>query len=349
MTVKVQVENLSVNYTNVAALKNISFSLEAGKIGCFLGPSGCGKTTALRAIAGFDSISDGRILIDGVAVSTRHHYLSPEKRNIGMVFQDFALFPHLNVVDNINFGIASWSPSQQKTRVQELLDMTGMTEYAKAYPHTLSGGQQQRIALARALAPRPALLLMDEPFSSMDVELRGHLAHDVRTICKQENITAILVTHDQHEAFALADDICVMNRGEIQQQDTGYNLYHQPINRFVADFIGRGVMIAGEVSGEDSVLTELGTISTGDKLEQVLGSTVDILIRPDDVIHDDDAVQTATVIDKSFRGADFLYELQTDQGTKLLCLAPSHHNHVIHEKIGIRLDVDHLVVFDREA
>jgi len=264
-----------------------------------------------------------------------------------MIFQDFALFPHLSVAGNIGFGLKSWNSGQQQARVRELLAITGMLAYGQAYPHQLSGGQQQRVALARAMAPRPGLLLMDEPFSGMDIDLREQLAREVRNILKQENITAILVTHDQHEAFALADNICVMDEGRIQQQDTGYNLYHQPANRFVANFIGQGVIIPGTVKSSHSVRTELGCIQGKLPIDSETGTEVDVLIRPDDVIHDDDSSETAIVIDKSFLGADFLYYLRMDSGIEVLCLAPSHHNHKINERIGIRLDVDHLVIFDR--
>jgi len=347
VTSRLDVEDLEVRYDDYAVLKAISFTLEPGKIGCILGPSGCGKTTVLRAIAGFEPASGGRILIDQVEVSSRDYCVATEKRNIGMVFQDFALFPHLSVADNVRFGLKSWPSREQQERVQELLAMIGMPAYGQAFPHQLSGGQQQRVALARAMAPRPGILLMDEPFSSMDVDLREQLAREVRNILKQENVTAILVTHDQHEAFALADEICVMNEGRIQQQDSGYNLYHQPANRFVADFIGQGVIIPATVENEHSVRTELGCIKGEVPPGSTKGSQVDVLIRPDDVVHDDSSSDTAIVVEKSFRGADFLYFLRMDSGIEVLCLAPSHHNHKINERIGIRLNVDHLVIFER--
>lgn len=347
MTSQLDVEDVVVAYDDRPVLNQVSFSLQPGQIGCMLGPSGCGKTTVLRALAGFEPLQQGRILIDGVRVSSSGYCLPPEKRNIGMVFQDFALFPHLNVADNIRFGLKNWSARLQKTRVQELLAIVGMPTYAKAYPHQLSGGQQQRISLARALAPRPGILFMDEPFSSMDFDLREQLAREVRNILKQENCTAILVTHDQNEAFAMTDTICVMNEGSIQQQDSGYNLYHRPANRFVADFIGEGVIIPARVEAANTVKTDFGLIQGSDRIQALCGSMVDVLIRPDDVIHDDDSSETAIVIDKAFRGADFLYYLRMDSGIEVMCLAPSHHDHKINERIGIRLDVDHLVTFPR--
>ena len=347
MTSQLDVLDIDVSYGEHQVLDSINFTLEPGQIGCMLGPSGCGKTTVLRAIAGFEPVQKGRILVDHVEFSSPEFCLATEKRNIGMVFQDFALFPNMSVADNIGFGLRNWKPKKRRARIQELLAMIGMPTSAQAYPHQLSGGQQQRVALARAMAPQPGILLLDEPFSSMDIELREQLAREVRNILKQENITAVLVTHDQNEAFAIADHICVINNGKIEQQDSGYNLYHQPINRFVADFIGQGVIIPAEMIGAFTVKTELGVVSSDIPIEGDLGDTVDVLIRPDDVIHDDDSEETAIVVEKAFRGADFLYFLRTDSGTEILCLAPSHHNHRINERIGIRLDLDHLVVFER--
>ncbi len=347
MTVQLDVENLDTGYNDQQVLNQLSFALQPGQIGCMLGPSGCGKTTVLRAIAGFEPAWRGRILIDDVVVSSMKFNLPPEKRNIGMMFQDFALFPHLKAEDNIRFGLKGLSEREQQARIQEMLAIVGLPAYAKAYPHQLSGGQQQRIALARALAPRPGILLLDEPFSNMDVDLREQLAREVRNILKQENITAILVTHNQNEAFAMADQICVMNEGSIQQQGSGYDLYHQPASRFVADFIGQGVIIPATVVDPRTVKTDLGVIQGENRIDAAAGSMVDILIRPDDVIHDDESSESAIVVEKAFRGADFLYFLRMDSGIEVLCLAPSHHNHKINERIGIRLNVDHLVAFSR--
>ena len=347
MTAQLDVENLDAGYDDLQVLNQVSFSLQPGEIGCMLGPSGCGKTTVLRTIAGFESAWNGRVLIDNVEVSSRSFNLPPEQRNIGMVFQDFALFPHLKVEDNVRFGLKRIGKHEQQSRIQEMLAIVGMPAYAKAYPHQLSGGQQQRIALARALAPGPGILLLDEPFSNLDVELREQLAREIRNILKQENKTAILVTHDQNEAFALADQICVMNEGSIQQQGSGYDLYHRPANRFVADFIGQGVVIPAQVESSTSVKTDLGLIQGQNKIDAEAGALVDVLIRPDDVIHDDESTESAVVVEKAFRGAEFLYFLRMDSGIEVMCLAPSHHNHKINERIGIRLDVDHLVTFSR--
>jgi iron(III) transport system ATP-binding protein len=347
VTSQLDVVDLDAGYDDLQVLNQVSFRLQPGEIGCLLGPSGCGKSTVLRCIAGFEPAWNGHIFIDNAEVSSRRYSLPPEQRNIGMVFQDFALFPHLRVEDNVGFGLKHLPRRERQSRIQEMLAIVGMPAYAQAYPHQLSGGQQQRIALARALAPRPTILLLDEPFSNMDVELREQLAREVRSILKQENNTAVLVTHDQNEAFAMADQICVINEGSILQQGSGYDLYHQPNSRFVADFIGQGVIIPATVEDSTTVKTELGRITGDSIIDAAPGSLVDVLIRPDDVIHDDASEESAIVVEKAFRGANFLYFLRMDSGVEVMCLAPSHHNHRINERIGIRLDLDHLVIFAR--
>ena len=348
MQAKLEIQHIDVRYGNTQIVHDLSFSLADGKIGCLLGPSGCGKTTVLRTIAGFERPTRGQVLIRGEVVSNQKMHLPPEKRQIGMVFQDFALFPNMNVADNIRFGLKGWSKKQQQVRISELLAMIGMPTLLNAYPHQLSGGQQQRVALARAMAPKPSILLLDEPFSSMDVELREQLAREVRHILRQEGITAILVTHDQNEAFAMADEICVMHEGRIQQHDSAYNLYHRPINRFVADFIGEGVLVPGMVVGGNTVNTELGNIHGLVPDGCKPGCQVDVLIRPDDVVHDDEADETAIVVERAFRGSEFLYTLRMPSGIEVLSLVPSHHDHKINEAIGIRLEFDHLVVFPHD-
>jgi iron(III) transport system ATP-binding protein len=346
-------ENVAQSYGRKPVLRDVSFHLASGQIGCLLGPSGCGKTTALRLIAGFETLQQGSILIDGAGVAEPGRALAPEKRQVGLVFQDYALFPHLSVADNVAFGLDALRPEERLRRTAEMLDLVGLAAEARAYPHQLSGGQQQRVALARALAPRPRLLLLDEPFSNLDVELREKLSLEVRDILKHEGITALLVTHDQHEAFAMADAVGVMNQGVIQQWDTPYGLYHQPKNRFVADFIGHGVLLPGRVRTAHQVEFELGVLEGVSAAECDGGSCllygedapVEVLIRPDDVIHDDASTLLAEVERKAFRGSDFLYTLRLPSGGRVLAQVPSHHNHAIGERIGIRLDVDHVVAF----
>ncbi len=352
--------HLNLNQIDLAfgdhlVVRQLSLSLETGRIGCLLGPSGCGKTTVLRCIAGFERLAAGEIRLDGTLVSTPAQTLPPERRRIGMVFQDYALFPHLSVADNIAFGLRGIDATARQARVEELLVLVGLGDQGHKFPHEMSGGQQQRVALARALAPRPSLLLLDEPFSNLDVELRERLSYEVRDIIKATNTTAILVTHDQHEAFAVADEIGIMHEGRIQQWDTPYNLYHRPANRFVADFIGQGVFLRGKVLNDHQVQIELGVLDSSvplvccaDCAGCVHGSPIDVLLRPDDIVHDDASTLRAEVAHKAFRGADILYTLRLAGGAKVLSLVPSHHNHAIGERIGIRLDVDHVVTFPVE-
>jgi len=348
-------DSVSQSYARRQIIADLSFTLAEGAIGCLLGPSGCGKTTALRCIAGFEPIQSGSIRIGGETVSRPGWMLPAEKRRIGMVFQDYALFPHLTVAGNVGFGLRGISRTAREARIGELLDLVGLGGQAQHHPHQLSGGQQQRVALARALAPRPRLILMDEPFSNLDVELRERLSLEVRDILRREATTALIVTHDQHEAFALADWVGVMHEGRIQQWDTPYNLYHEPTNRFVADFVGQGALLPGEVINDHQVEIELGVLDghipvdcgTGGCEACVRHCTVDVLLRPDDIIHDDDSLLLAEVENKAFRGADFLYTLRLPSGQRALSLVPSHHDHAIGEKIGIRLAADHVVAFPR--
>ena len=335
-------------------VRQLSLSLETGRIGCLLGPSGCGKTTVLRCIAGFERLAAGEIRLDGALVSTPAQTLPPERRRIGMVFQDYALFPHLSVADNIAFGLRGIDAAARQARVEELLALVGLADQGRKFPHEMSGGQQQRVALARALAPRPSLLLLDEPFSNLDVELRERLSYEVRDIIKATNTTAILVTHDQHEAFAVADEIGIMHEGRIQQWDTPYNLYHRPANRFVADFIGQGVLLPGTVAAGTNVEMELGNLVSDIPVacsetctDCHDGCAVDVLLRPDDIVHDDRSPLQAEVLHKAFRGADILYTLRLESGVRVLSLVPSHHNHAIGERIGIRLDADHVIAFKK--
>ena len=340
------------SYDGHEVVRGLSLELKRGSIGCLLGPSGCGKTTVLRCIAGFETLTTGEIRIDGEVVSGPGVQLPPERRRIGMVFQDYALFPHLTVAKNVAFGLRAFDRKEQAKRIAQSIELVGLQGHEDKYPHQLSGGQQQRVALARALAPGPQLLLLDEPFSNLDVDLRERLGQEVRDIIKRAGITAILVTHDQNEAFAIADEIGIMHEGEIRQWDTAYNLYHRPSSRFVADFIGQGVLLPGSVVSSNQVRVEIGMLN-GDVPSNCgmgcdacgKGCEVTVLLRPDDVIHDDSSNLRAEILSRAFRGADILYTLRLDSGRKVLALVPSHHNHSIGERIGIRLAADHVVTF----
>ncbi len=349
MSFVLEVKRLSVAFDSHTVLSEVTFALTKGEIGCLLGPSGCGKTSLLRAIAGFEPPASGEIWINRVLVNAQSKPIPTERRKVGMVFQDLALFPHLSIEENIAFGLWGLSRSARRQRVQELIELVGLDGIGQRYPHMLSGGQQQRVALARAMARRPEVLLLDEPFSSLDVELRVRIAKEVRAILKQDGITAVLVSHNQMEAFAIADRIGVIHEGCLLQWDTAYNLYHRPSCRYVADFIGEGVFLEGTVAAADMVTTEFGPMRGERGVDLPQGCPVDVLIRPDDVVHDDASPLTAAVLDKVFRGAEFLYTLGLPSGAKLLALVPSHHNHEINEQIGIRLEPDHLVLFKRRG
>ena len=340
-----QVENISAGYARQRVIESLSFRVNRGEIVSLLGPSGCGKTTALRAIAGFEPISEGQILIAEKLISAPGVTVPPEHRSIGMVFQDYALFPHLTIADNIAFGLRKRAAVDRKVQVDHLLDATGLGGMGGRYPHELSGGQQQRVALARALAPRPTILLMDEPFSNLDVELRERLSVEVRDLLKSEGISGILVTHDQHEAFAVSDKVGVMRDGKILQWDTPYNLYHEPNDRFVADFIGQGRFIPGTVRSPETYETELGLLRGNRSCTQSVGATVEILIRPDDIVPDDQGDIVAVVKDKAFKGAEILYTLELATGTRLLSLFPSHSDHHLGDTVRVRMDAEHLICF----
>lgn len=357
------VQDLIVGYDDTIIVNGLSLVLQQGEIGCFLGYSGCGKTTALRAIAGLEQSRGGTIRLNDQYLTDKTagnaFTVAPAKRGMGMVFQDYALFGHLSVAKNIAFGLNKWSAADKKARVTEMLSLVELTEHADKRPNELSGGQQQRVALARALAPKPKLLLLDEPFSNLDVVLRESLAMNVRDILKRTNTTAILVTHDQNEAFALADKVGVMDKGKLVQWATPSELYHEPINPFVAEFVGEGAMIDGIIK-EGHVETALGDIyrrmevndESGQpqycKYDYPNGTLIKVLVRPDDIIHDDDSTQTALVVGRVFRGANYLYRLQLDDGQTVLSLVASHHNHEIGSQIGILPLLEHVVVFDEK-
>jgi len=345
VTPVLELSHISQAYGKQLVVKDLSLSLQQGEIGCLLGSSGCGKTTVLRIIAGFEPLLDGVVTISGEVVSEANFSKAPATREIGMVFQDYALFPHLTIFDNVAFGLRSTGKAEQLRRVNEVLELVGLNAEYNKYPHEISGGQQQRVALARALAPKPQLLLMDEPFSNLDVALRERLSLEVRDILKEYGATALFVTHNQNEAFAVADRIGVMHNGEILQWDNAHRLYHQPVSPQIAKFVGEGTLISGVVKENNQVQTGLGTFSGAFDPRLQENTVVQLLIRPEDIVHDDDSPVQAKVLRRSFRGASILYHLLLDGGDQVQALVPSHCDHQPGEKIGIQPDVRHLVFF----
>ena len=352
MNKKLFISDLSLvlgnNKNESKVLTNINFDLEESEIGCILGPSGCGKSSLLRAIAGFENINSGSILKDGVCISNSLENTSVQDRKMGMVFQDYALFPNMDVKTNIAFGLKNNTKKEKENRVNYLLDMVGIGQYKDKYPHELSGGEQQRIALIRALAPSPDILLLDEPFSNIDADIKEDLVSDVRDLLKELSITSVIVTHDQNEAFNIADKVAIMNNGKVEQIGNAYDIYHKPVNKFVADFIGLGVFVPITRNKNGQLETPLGMIEK-DKLSgnHIESKDLEMLLRPDDIIHNDQSDIMAVVMEKQFRGAEFLYKLLYNDRYPLLCFAPSHHDHKIGEAIGIELEIEHYVIFEK--
>ncbi len=340
-----------------AAVDAVSLKLPAGRIGALIGPSGCGKTSLLRLIGGLERPLAGRITLDGVVLSdpARGVHVAAEHRRIGMLFQEYALFPHLSVERNVAFGIRHLGSHERRRRAGRMLELVGLAEAASRAPHELSGGQQQRVALARALAPAPRLLLLDEPFSSLDGELRERLAQELCAILRETGTTALLVTHDQQEAFAVGDLVGVMRDGRLEQWDDAYTLYHRPATRFVAEFIGHGVFAPAKIVATgagpavQTPLGALGSVADCPLPEAYPDGNCVVLLRADDVIHDDSAPMKARIERKVFRGATFLYTLSLPDGSRVVAHVPSHHDHQVGDWIGIRAAVDHVVTFEASA
>jgi iron(III) transport system ATP-binding protein len=345
MTTLLAVNNVEIRYQQTVAVNDLSFHVKHGSLVSLLGPSGCGKTTLLRAIAGFEPLTAGEIILGERIISRPGQSLPPEKRRIGMVFQDYALFPHLTITQNIGFGLRGHTKKQQRIIADNMLELVGLSGMGDRYAHELSGGQQQRIALARALAPKPELILMDEPFSNLDVELRERLSIEVREILKDQQMTGILVTHDQNEAFAMADQIGVINQGKLQQWDTPFNLYHEPANRFIADFIGKGTFLPGTMADHDAIHTEVGLLQGNRAYPWSRGTKVDLLIRPDDILPDSKSPLRGRISQKAFKGAEILYTLQLESGSTVLSLFPSHLDHQVGETVSVRFNMEHIVAF----
>ena len=347
MTVLLEVNNIQCSYGDSTIVDNLSFHMQEGCIACLLGYSGCGKTTALRAIAGFQSIEKGEIRLNNQLISTPDSMVPPEKRGLGMVFQDYALFPHISVGQNIGFGLHKKTAQQREEIIQAQLSLVRMEGYEKRYPHELSGGQQQRVALARALAPKPKLLLLDEPFSNLDADMRQRLVSEVREILKSQGITTLFVTHDQNEAFAMSDQIGVMDMGNIKQWDTAHNLYQHPNNKFIAKFIGQGSFIPGSVTSTNKVQTPIGEIHSSNYSSSNNNTDVDVLLRPENTIITADGDLNCHITDRAFKGSKILYTLETTKGDQFFSWTPGHIHYDVGQKVSATLNDKSLNIFER--
>ena len=325
---------------------DISLKVEKGEVLALLGPSGSGKTTVLRLIAGFEAPDEGTILLKGNIVSEQGVALPPEKRGVGMVFQDYALFPHLNVAENIAFGLRGMARAAQRKKVSDILDMVGLSDYRRRYPHELSGGQQQRVALARALAPDPAVVLLDEPFSSLDPDMCVRMREDVSAILRKTGSTAVLVTHDHEEAFSMADKVALLNEGRLEQLDTPEGIYHTPLTPFVAEFVGKADFIAGLVAG-GKIMTEIGCLENTTPFTE--GAEVMVMIRPDDIDLRPDPKGPATVLGRQFRGSENHYRVRLSSGQ---IIHSSQHSVAVYPndlQVDLQLQITHVVAFDKTA
>jgi iron(III) transport system ATP-binding protein len=324
------------------AVIDLSLRVEAGEVLALLGPSGCGKTTTLRLIAGFETPDRGTVDLRGQRIAGGADLVPPEARGIGVVFQDYALFPHLTVAANVGFGLAHLDRPARAARIRQVLHLVGLEALGDRYPHELSGGQQLRVALARALAPAPALILLDEPFSSLDADLRALMREEIGKILRTTGTTALFVTHDQEEAFTLADRVGVLNAGRLEQVATPYEVYHHPATRFVAEFVGSADFLRGFVN-EDGIVTELGTIANPGG--HPVGIPVDIMIRPDDIDfmpHPDGDVR---VVGRHFRGAANVYRLRLASGARIHSVQPSTTLYPIGARVRVVANLIHVVAF----
>lgn len=326
------------------AICDISLAIREGEILCLLGPSGCGKTTTLRVIAGFEPITAGEVYLEGRLVSSPESLVATERRRVGMVFQDYALFPHLRVLDNIAFGLRDLPKEERAARVSTMLALIGLTGLERRYPHELSGGQQQRVALARALAQKPTVLLLDEPFSNLDPDMTGKMREELYDLLLQTNTTAVLVTHDHEEAFAMADRVAVLRDGRLEQFDSPEAIYHTPASPFVADFVGQADFIPGLIEN-GTVTTEIGPFPN--QTPFAAGTKVVVMIRPDDVHIAPSAQGTARITARQFRGSENLYTVQLASGDILHSSETSTSIYPIGTLVNVRVLATHTVLFEQ--
>jgi iron(III) transport system ATP-binding protein len=332
------VHGVSKRFGSIQAVDDADLCVERGELVALLGPSGCGKTTLLRLIAGFEQPDGGEVRLEDVRVAGEGAWVPPERRHVGMVFQDYALFPHLTVAENVGFGVAR---PERARRVADALDRVGLGTHGHRYPHELSGGQQQRVALARALAPEPTLVLLDEPWSNIDPLLRSSMRDDLAEILRGIGVTVVLVTHDREEAFSIADRIAVMRAGTVVQEGSPEELYLTPADRWVAEFVGAGNFVPGHLDG-DLVETLLGEFPVSTRN----GATeVDVLIRPELLELEPDPAGLGEVVAREFRGHDVFYRVRLADGTTLVSQRPSNEVVPLGSRVTVKPHLSRVPVF----
>ena len=342
MSCALSIKNLTCQYDDQTVLESLSLEVEQGQIVCLLGASGCGKTTLLKAIAGLLPLSSGQMSLNCLTIDDGENWLPPEQRNIGMIFQDYALFPHLTVAENIAFGLKNETAQQKLLKVEEMLGLVHLKGYGDRYPHQLSGGQQQRVAIARSLAYKPDLLLLDEPFSNIDTQVRHELIREIRKIFKEQGVTAIFVTHSREEAFAFADKMAVMNHGVIEQYGTASELYYQPSSKFVADFLGGGSYLAAKRISDSEFETHLGVVEANAQQEIQVDAECALLLRPQHVQIAADEESAVKVLEQHFMGDHCRYVIDVN-GDRLLATSTQALN--VGDSVTVKVETQGLLAF----
>ncbi|MBG0757980.1 ABC transporter [Vibrio cidicii] len=342
MSCALSIRNLTCQYDQQTILESLSLHVEPGQIVCLLGASGCGKTTLLKAIAGLLPLSAGEMCLNGVTIDNGQHWLPPEQRNIGMIFQDYALFPNLTVAGNVGFGLKGVSQQEKQRRVAEMLDLVHLSAFAQRYPHQLSGGQQQRVAIARSLAYKPDLLLLDEPFSNIDTQVRHELIGEIRKLFKAQGVTAIFVTHSREEAFAFADKMAVMNHGVIEQYGTASELYYQPSSKFVADFLGGGSYLPATRLSESEFETQLGVVEAQAQQPIELNACCELLLRPQHIQISAAEKSSIHILEQQFMGDHCRYVIESN-GSQLL--ASSSQALSVGQSVSVKVDTQGILAF----